>query len=184
MKNAHKYDQLFPIGTKVGEWEVLRPPFRDKHGRSLIPCRCSCGQEQDVYAYPLWKGKTTQCKKCSSGKTPSVGGISGKTLRSAIGSSVTFTLSPSIISQSLSLQGNTCALSHEPIALNSAAVVRYDNAKGYTPDNSVIVSQTMKEHLKGVDLNTFHTVVNSYAPAPIPRPRITIQDFLNKRETQ
>lgn len=184
MKKAHKYDQLLQIGAKVGEWEILSPPFRDHNGRAMVQCRCSCGREQDVFAYPLVKGKTTQCKKCSSGKTPTVGGLSGMTLRSAIGQGAKFSLSPAIISQSLSLQGNTCAISHEPIALNSAAVVRVDNSQGYTPTNSVIVSQTMKEHLKGVDLNTMYSVVNTISQTPIPRPHITIQDFLNKRETQ
>lgn len=56
-----------PIGSQWGKWTVLG--LSHSHpisGNRYYDCVCSCGSAQKVEGSRLRKGKSTQCKSCSS----------------------------------------------------------------------------------------------------------------------
>lgn len=48
-------------GTIVGRWEIQKDHYREKCGRIMYYCKCSCGTEKYVYRGHLMGGKTLSC---------------------------------------------------------------------------------------------------------------------------
>ncbi len=48
-------------GKVFGRWAVLYCAGRDKGGRALWHCRCSCGKEKNVASYSLISGNSRSC---------------------------------------------------------------------------------------------------------------------------
>lgn len=175
--------QNITIGDKFGNWTVLRTPFRDKK-RTRVRCRCVCGAQSDVLSYNLTSKKTTQCRKCSSGKTPTTLGLSNLAKRSALPSEITFDLTPETVSDTLTIQGNICGLTHEPLTLESSSVVRLDNSEGYTPTNVMVVSTTAKMAMGEMDVSTFVNFAHQVTETVKKNPPMTTAEFFNRRDKE
>lgn len=57
------------IGETHGEYTVLAEAERDRHGRRMFLCRCSCGVEKVVLKQSLLSGNTKSCGHLSREKT-------------------------------------------------------------------------------------------------------------------
>jgi hypothetical protein len=73
--------------------------------------------------------------------------------------------------------------------VSNAAPVAYVASKGLTPDNTILVSQTISEQMAGMDAKTFiglcQTVANNaIPPAETKKGNVSIKDFFDKRERQ
>jgi hypothetical protein len=70
MPRKSKYDGLYEVGHKFGDWELLRAkPLRANPNNKYdlyYSCRCKCGVEKPVLCYNLIKEKTTRCYECST----------------------------------------------------------------------------------------------------------------------
>jgi hypothetical protein len=51
------------VGDIFGKWTVVGRSQRQHH----LECRCSCGEQRDIYAYNLAKGLSTGCLFCCVG---------------------------------------------------------------------------------------------------------------------
>jgi len=174
------YTSLYPIGKMVGEWTVIGEPVMDDRSRAKIPVRCSCGNETAVYGYHLKKGKSTQCKTCSSGKSPTYLGITNKAYRSSvIGGIQEFNITANSLSESFVEQSGTCVISGEPITTGDSVAVRYDSNEGYTIENTALVSQTAKEMMGSLCINDF--VQRCYNVVQNVTKQSPIEAFFNKR---
>ena len=182
--------QKIAIGEKFGNWETLSGPFR-VDGRTRVKCRCACGTESDVLAYNLLKKKTKQCRDCSSGKTPTILGLSNLTKRSVdqqskfiSGSSIDWDLTPENLSETLTIQGNVCGLTQEPLTLGSSSVVRLDNSEGYNPTNVMVVSTTAKMAMGEMDVSTFVNFAHRVTETVKKNPPMTTAEFFNRRDKE
>ena len=184
-----KYAKQYPIGTIVGSWIVIGSPVADKRGRPKIPVRCICGNETEVYAYHLLKGKTTRCKKCAIGKSPTEYGLAGRTKRewvfnsnlsSTLYTNTNYTINAVDLSQSFSNQNGECAISGEPLTWSNTSVVCYDRDKGFVPDNICLVSKTTSDIMNEMTVQEFSSFCE-HAIENIKKNNPT-EDFLNKRE--
>ena len=182
--------QTITIGQKFGNWTVLSAPFRDMK-RTRVKCRCVCGAESDVLSYNLLKEKTKQCRKCSSGKTPTILGLSNLTKRSVdqqskfiSGSSIDWDLTPENLSETLTIQGNVCGLTQEPLTLGSSSVVRLDNSEGYNPTNVMVVSTTAKMAMGEMDVSTFVNFAHRVTETVKKNPPMTTAEFFNSRDKE
>ncbi len=175
--------QNIVAGKKFGNWEALGGPFR-VDGRTRVKCRCACGTESDVLAYNLTSEKTKQCRKCSSGKTPTVLGLSNLAKRAALPSEITFDLTPENVSDTLTIQGNTCGLTQEPLTLESSSVVRLDNSEGYNPTNVMVVSTTAKMAMGEMDVSTFVNFAHQVTETVKKNPPMTTAEFFNRRDEE
>ena len=120
---ATKYSDQIPIGKQFGSWTVLEEPTLDDAGRAKVTVKCVCGEVGERHAYNLVTGRTSQCKTCSSGLSPTFQGLSNRYMRSAIGAGEMYTLSSKDISESFSKQASACALTGEPLDIQNAAIV-------------------------------------------------------------
>lgn len=70
MPRKSKYDGLYEVGHKFGDWELLEvKPLRANPNNKYdlyYSCRCKCGVEKPVLCYNLIKEKTTRCYECST----------------------------------------------------------------------------------------------------------------------
>ncbi len=48
-------------GYRVGRWTLVRDTGERKHGQAIWHCRCDCGNEKDVIAGVLRRGKSKSC---------------------------------------------------------------------------------------------------------------------------
>lgn len=51
------------IGTKINEWTILRDDGY-KNGSRIVYCRCSCGNEKQIYYSHLKRGMSKSCGRC------------------------------------------------------------------------------------------------------------------------
>lgn len=54
------------IGSKFGEWDVIKFESYLKKDGHLYLCKCKCGDERLIPRNNLIRGKTTQCRSCSA----------------------------------------------------------------------------------------------------------------------
>lgn len=181
--------QKIIAGDKFGNWEALGGPFR-VDGRTRVKCRCACGTESDVLAYNLTSEKTTQCRDCSSGKTPTTLGLSNLTERSVKqqskyrSESIDWDLTSENLSDTLTIQGNICGLTQEPLTLESSSVVRLDNAEGYKSSNVMVVSTTAKMAMGEMDVSTFVNFAHQVTETVKKNPPMTTAEFFNRRDEE
>lgn len=182
---ASKYDVELVPGKKKGSWTVLEGPVRDK-GRTRVKCVCVCGTEADVLAYNLANKKTTQCRKCSSGKTPTATGLFNLTKRSArsLRSAISYELTPENVSETLALQGYSCGLTQEPLTMESSSMVRLDHSQGYNPENVMVVSTTAKQAMGEMDVTSFVNFAHQITANVKKNPPKTTAEFFSKRENE
>lgn len=70
-----KYKELFHLGAKFGNWEVIDDNIIYQNDKTLkrqkskIKVRCKCGFEKDVQIYTLKIGDSTGCFNCSHKKS-------------------------------------------------------------------------------------------------------------------
>lgn len=176
-----KYANSTPVGTRFGKWTVTATPFTDQRGRAKVHVKCECGNESNVFLFSLTKKRSTQCKTCSSGKSATLGSLANRVFRVGLGEGVDYKLSPEFLSQSLSLQSSKCAISGEPLTVLNLSAARWDSTIGYTPENTVLVSNTMKQALSVMKTDVKHFVGMVATPSTQYN---TVQEFLNKRENQ
>lgn len=53
------------LGSKFGDWEVIRFIGRKKSSGNIYLCKCKCGIEKEVVGYNLRSGKSTRCRSCA-----------------------------------------------------------------------------------------------------------------------
>jgi len=187
-----KYFSMVKTGDTFGKWTILGTPFTDKKGMAKVECKCECGFKTDARIDRLVKGKSSQCRSCAAGTSPTIGAYSNlatKRYARAVVKGLKYSLDESHLSESFSLQSNSCALTGEAISVVNSAPVPYDGSKGLTPDNTVLVSKTVKERMGGLDAKTFiglcRTIVdNSVIPEKTTRKNISVRDFFDRREQQ
>jgi len=172
-------------GYQFGNWTALGVPFRVS-GRTRVKCRCVCGTESDVLVYNLTKKKTTQCRKCSSGKTPTALGLSNNALRSAarLTGSISYDLTPEHVSETLAMQSYSCGLTQEPLELESSSLVRFDNAKGFNPSNVMVVSTTAKIAMGEMDVQSFVNFAHQVTETVKKNRPMTTAEFFNRRDEE
>lgn len=172
-------------GYQFGNWTVLGVPFRAS-GRTRVKCRCVCGTESDVLVYNLTSKKTTQCRKCSSGKSPTALGLSNLAERSAtrLSGSVAYDLTPENVSETLAMQSYSCGLTQEPLTLESSSVVRLDNALGFNPTNVMVVSAQAKMAMGEMDVTSFVNFAHQVTANVKKDPPRTTAEFFNRRDKE
>lgn len=183
-----KYFDMVNTGDVFGGWTVTGTPFMDK-SQAKVECKCECGIQNPVRIDRLINGKTTQCRKCGIGSTQTLRSFSNKSHLYSARAGQEYRLNESNFSESFSLQSNSCALTAEAISVSNAAPVAYDGSKGLTPDNTILVSQTISEQMGSMDAKTFiglcQTVANNaIPPAETKKRNVSIKDFFDKREQQ
>jgi hypothetical protein len=184
MGSTSKYLNEIALGQKFGRWTAY--DFVKGKGEMKIAVRCDCGTKAHVSAYNLVKGRSTKCKNCRDGKSPSVFGASSKVYKQIVGSrECDYTITPGTISESFSFQSGICALTGETL-ISGTSAVKIDNAQIMTPENTLLVSNTVAKAMGGMDVKSFVglcNVVVSNAP-PMKKKRVTTQDFFDRREQQ
>lgn len=182
---ASKYDAKLTPGKKKGNWTVLEAPARVE-GRTRVKCVCECGTEANVLAYNLVNEKTKQCRKCSSGQTPTTLGLSNLTRRSALSTkaAVPYELTPENVSETLALQSFFCGLTQEPLTLESSSLVRLDNSEGYNPSNVMVVSTVAKAAMGEMDVTSFVNFAHQVTENVKKNPPMTTAEFFNRRDTE
>jgi len=186
-RGSSKYLKEIQIGQKFGNWTVYDFVISKGEGKTKIAVKCECGNKSHVPAYDLVKGRSTQCKECSSGKSPTISSFSNRTQKSALGRGLTYTIDSAYLSESFSTQGYRCALTQEPITpTNAMAVQISNNAGGLTPDNTVLVSQTVGAVIQraGIDAMSFYTMAQSVTQTEQSGTGNPIKNFLNRREKE
>lgn len=183
-----KYFDMVNAGDIFGGWTVTGTPFMDK-SLAKVECKCECGTQSNVRIDRLVKHNTTQCRKCGVGSTSTLRSFSNKSHLYSARRGQEYKLSETNLSESFSLQGNSCALTGDRITVSNAAPVAYDASKGLTPDNTILVSQTISEQMAGMDAKSFiglcQTVANNaIPPAETKKRNVSIKDFFDKREQQ
>lgn len=187
-----KYFNMINAGDTFGKWTVIGTPFTDKKGMARVECKCECGYKNHVRIDRLVKGKSSQCRSCAAGISPTLGAYSNRTIRSysrAIGQGLKYSLNEGNLSESFSIQSHSCALTGESITVTNSAPVPYDGTKGLIPENTVLVSNTVKEQMGDMDAKTFiglcQTVVdNSIVPEEPTRKITSVREFFDRREQQ
>ena len=179
-----KYEKLCPVGKRFGSWVVDGCVSKDVKGRAKVGVKCDCGQSQRIYAHQLVHGKTTQCKKCSSGQSPTTASYSNKIYRGVIGSRQDCSISPETITQTYALQNETCALTGQVVPLHSAVAVQWDESKGYGPGNTIITSTAMQKTMAGMDGQTFVNMCSEVIQHNPINKVTSIQEFFDKREKE
>ncbi len=163
-----KYSSTISEGDSFGSWTVAGSSFTDDAGRAKIAVVCSCGTTQVAEVYNLVKGRSSKCRKCSSGMSNSIRSYT-----------------PTILSETFSRQANTCALTGASIDINNTVAVKLNNDLESGPDNVVLVSSNVKKRMGDLDAQSFitmcQTVINN---VPEPKPNMSVKDFFNKREQQ
>ena len=184
---SRKYASAVTYGAKYGRWTVIGDIQKNNSNRTVVACQCDCGTKKDVLVYNLVHHKTTQCKTCSSGKSPTYVGMSNRMYRGALRANVNYTLSPSQLSESFSHQSYSCALTGDPIQPSDATAIRWNAQEGMTPDNTLLVGKQIGSFLNssGMDAKTFiglvQTVVNNVQSTSAKNP---IQAFFDRREKE
>lgn len=49
------------IGETFGKWTVLKDAGKDKHGKSIVLCKCECGTRRKVLITRLKYGHSRSC---------------------------------------------------------------------------------------------------------------------------
>ena len=49
------------VDEQFGRWTVTGESFMKSPGHRAVPCRCSCGAEQDVLVFQLRNGRSSSC---------------------------------------------------------------------------------------------------------------------------
>ena len=180
-----KYSSQISVGDQFGSWTVTGDPFTDDKGRAKVEVKCDCGDIHTSEVYNLVKERSTQCKKCSSGMSPTLGSLSNRYMRSAIAEGVEYDLSPENLSESFSRQANTCALTGVSLSIENSSPVKINDDLGLVPSNTILVASEVKDKMGGLDAASFigmcQTVTNY---VPTPKPKMTVKDFFDKRENQ
>jgi len=180
-----KYSSQIGVGDQFGSWIVTGAPFTDDKGRAKVEVKCDCGETYTSEVYNLIKKRSTQCKKCSSGKNNTIASVNAKYLRNAAGSGIEYTLSPENLSESFSRQANTCALTGVPLSIENSSPVKINNVLGLVPSNTILVASDVKEQMGNLDAVSFigmcQTVTNT---TPTPESRMTVKDFFDRRDNQ
>lgn len=190
-----KYFDMVSAGDSFGKWTITGTPFTDKKSNALIECECECGIKNDIQIYRLVNEKSTQCRNCAAGISPTLGAFSNRAMKSHLssvgfsGSMSPYSLNEVNLSESFSIQSSNCALTGEAISFTNSAPVPYDSAKGLVPDNTIIVSNNVKEHMGGMDAKTFVNMCltvadNSVLPKETKPKNVSVKDFFNRREQQ
>jgi len=177
-----KYEKLCPMGKRFGSWVVDGGVSKDPKGRAQVSVKCDCGTWQHVYCHQLVNKKTTQCKKCSSGQSPTTASYSNKIYRGVIGSRQDCSVSPETITQTYALQDETCALTGQVVPLHSAVAVQWNEALGYEPGNTIITSTAMQKTMAGMDGQTFVNMCSEVIQHNPVNKVTSIQEFFDKRE--
>jgi hypothetical protein len=56
---------MAPLNKNYRQWTVTGLPHKNKHGRAVVPCECSCGRtKKDVLVTLLKMGEATSCDLC------------------------------------------------------------------------------------------------------------------------
>jgi len=154
-KGKSKYNHI-KIGDIFGSWTVDGEVFIDRYAK--VPCRCSCGAQQNVDAYTLIAGKSKSCKPCGlprkTTSNPSWRGykqipqswFSGFKRNAKLG----FELTIEDVWDLYISQNKRCALSGLPISFENqanqrglrsftASLDRIDSKKGYAKSNIQLV---------------------------------------------
>lgn len=176
-------------GRTFGKWTVTDSPYTDQKGRAKVEVTCECGNVAEVYAYKLMNSKSTQCKKCSSGKSPTISSFSNYVQRSAVGRGVIYELDSSFLSNSFSEQSYSCAVTGEPISPspNTTTVVQIDGTSGLIPGNTVLVNSVVGTVIQnsGMGAAAFtslaQTITQNIQQSGTKNP---IVDFFNRREQE
>lgn len=180
-----KYSSQISVGDQFGSWTVTGDPFTDDKGRAKVEVACDCGKTYTSEVYNLVKGRSTQCKKCSSGMSPTFGSLSVRSMRSALAKGTSYNLSPENLSESFSRQANICALTGTPLSIENSAPVKIKDDLGFVPSNIILVATSVKDRMGGLDATSFiglcQTVTNT---VPTPKSHMTVKDFFDRRENQ
>lgn len=179
-----KYKKLLTQGKRFGSWVIVGAICRDVKSRVQVFCRCDCGFQQLVYANQLVNQKTTQCKKCSSGKTNTTKALANKVYRRILGAMHTSSISPTNILKTYQLQNSVCALTGQKIATTEAAAIRWDGSEEFNSGNTLITTKTMVDHMSGLDGKTFVNLCQSVINNVPKNNAVSIKDFFDRRENQ
>jgi len=189
-RDSSKYRKEIKLGQKFGSWTVYDFVMSEGKGRSKVAVKCECGNKSHVPAYDLVHKRSTQCKECSKGQSPTIFSLSNRTRKvyqSAIGKGLAYTINSAYLSESFLAQSHSCALTGAPITPQTAMAVRIDNAGGLTPDNTVLVLNSVGTTLQksGMDAATFYGLAQSVTQnIQQSGTGNTVKDFFTKRETE
>ncbi len=179
-------------GDPFGKWTITGTPFTDKKGNALVECKCECGTKKCIQIYRLIKGKSTQCRRCAAGTSPTLGSFSNRTAKLhayAVERGLNYSLNESNLSESFSIQNHSCALSGQSLTTKNSAAVAYDGLQGLTPTNTLIVSSEIKDAMGAMDAKTFIGLCqvvteNAIPPKETIRKNVSVREFFNRREQQ
>lgn len=177
-----KYETILTQGKRFGSWVVKGAIIRDAKSRVMVCCECDCGTEQMVYGYQLINNKTTQCKKCSSGRSNTKMSFANNAYRRLLGSEKSSSVTPDQILSVYEAQGEVCALTGEVIPSSQVAAVRWNDSKTFSLDNTLITSTTVRAHMNGLDGNAFLNLTQTISEHKNP-PKTTAE-FFNKRDEE
>jgi len=157
LKGKTKYDNVFVVGQKYGEWEVLdNIPIIDKEAKILCKCNECNKTERYVPAFQLIAGVSKRCSKCGySNKgenNPSWKGYDSipksKITRIICGAKkreIEYNLEISYVSDLYNNQKGLCYYTKKPIKFSdkTASLERIDSSLGYIKDNVVWVHKNL-----------------------------------------
>jgi hypothetical protein len=174
---SKKFKELFYIGAKFGDWEVIDNNFiyKGAQNQGKIKVKCKCGSEHFSDPYPLKKGISTCCFKCGHNKKGdkhhSFKGykeIPGSWFRRYLNRSnkFKFTITIQDVYKLWIKQDKKCALSKLDIDFNnsnknthdlicSASLDRINSKKGYVLDNIQLVHKDVNMIKKEYDQQYF-----------------------------
>jgi len=189
-RGSSKYLKDIKLGQKFGDWTVYDFVLSEGTGRTKVAVKCECGIKAHVPAYDLVKGRSSQCRECSSGKSPTLSSFSNKTRKTyqrAINDGLTYTIDSAFLSESFSEQSYSCAVTGEPITPTNAMAVMIDGSSGLTPDNTVLVNQSVGSVIQtsGLGAAAFselaQSITTNIQQSGTENP---IVEFFNRREQE
>jgi len=173
------------VGDRFENWTVNGIPVSDKKGNYKVECICNCGTVQLVSAYNLTRKLSKQCRHCARGSNDTVESLSNRTYRSSRcpQEKPTYNIDSNYLSESFSLQNNTCALTGVDITPQESSVVRVSNTIGYEPANTLIVSKDVASvvNSSGLDVNSFVNLCQTVTSTTAENP---VMDFLARRDNE
>ena len=151
MFKKSKYDGLYEIGHKFGDWELIdtkifRPSLKNKYDL-YYSCRCKCGLEKLVTCYNLTNGFSTKCYNCTIPDKIGAGNPfwkGGKIIsssrftrmkRQAKERGIEFVLEIEDFENKLLEQNFICALTGIKLTKETWSLDRIDSKEGYVKHN-------------------------------------------------
>lgn len=164
-----KYENIFVIGQKYGEWEIIdNKPLIEKEAKILCKCTECNITERYVPAFQLVKGVSKRCSVCGYSnkgeKNPSWKGYDkipkSKITRIIYGAkkrNIEFNVDISYLSELYNNQKGLCYYTKKPIKFsdNSASLERIDSSLGYVTDNVVWVNKHLNIMKREIPFDDF-----------------------------